>query len=54
MNTDNIQIQYITSKEGLRLALIDALSELNLIQFEAKQTKAPATRKEACKYLKIS
>lgn len=51
---DNIQVQYITSKEGLKSALIDALSDLKLIQQPEPEAKSPATRQEACKFLNIS
>ena len=54
MNKDIIQIQYITSKEGLKSALIDVLSELKLIQLPEPEAKPPATRQEACRYLNIS
>ena len=51
MNNDTV---YITSKEGLKSALIDVLSELKLIQLPDPEPKAPATRIEACKFLNIS
>jgi excisionase family DNA binding protein len=51
---NNIQIQYITSQEGLKSALIDALSDLKLIQQPEPEAKSPATRQEACKFLSIS
>jgi excisionase family DNA binding protein len=47
-------VQYITSKEGLKSALIDVLSELKLIQPSTSEIKAPATRAQACKFLNIS
>jgi excisionase family DNA binding protein len=50
----NIQIQYITSQEGLKSALIDALTDLKLIPQEEPEAKSPATRQEACKFLNIS
>ena len=54
MNKPIIQVQYITSKEGLKSALIDVLSELKLIQLPETEAKAPVSRQEACKYLNIS
>lgn len=49
-----VQIQYITSPEALRTALIDALKELKIIQPTVYEMKAPATRQQACKFLNIS
>ena len=54
MSKDIIQVQYITSKQGLKSALIDVLGELNLIQRPEPEVKPPATRQEACRYLNIS
>jgi len=55
MDKEAIQVHYITSKEGLKAALIEALSELNLIQIpDHPEVKPPATRQEACKFLNIS
>ena len=51
MNNDTV---YITTKEGLKSALIDVLSDLKLIQIPDAEPKAPATRMEACKFLNIS
>jgi excisionase family DNA binding protein len=52
---DTIQIQYITSKEGLKSALLDALSEISFIQApEIKSVKPPATLQEGCRFLNIS
>lgn len=55
MNTPHVQVQYITSPEGLRAAMMDVLTELNLIEKPtAVEVKRPATKSEACKYLGIS
>lgn len=50
----NVQVQFVTSKEGLRSALFDVLSEFNLIQKEESPLRAPATLKDACYFLNVS
>lgn len=55
MNTPQIQVQYITSHEGLRAAMLDVLSELNLIESKAiQEIKAPANRYQASSFLSVS
>jgi len=48
------QVQYITSREGLKSVLSEILQEFNLIKPEEELPKPPATRKEAAQYLNIS
>ncbi|SCW88415.1 helix-turn-helix domain-containing protein [Mucilaginibacter sp. NFR10] len=49
-----MEAQYIVSKEGLKSALVDILTDLNIIRQPALSTKPPATRYEACEFLNIS
>jgi len=57
MNQDTV---YITTKEGIKSALVDILGDLNisLIQNASlspqNEIRAPATRQDACDYLNIS
>jgi len=56
MNQDTV---YITTREGLKSALVDILGDLkiNLVQSIPsiqKETRAPATRQDACEFLNVS
>lgn len=55
MEKEAIQVHYITSKAGLKAALVEALNELNLLPVSDQvEVKPPATRREACEFLNIS
>ena len=58
MNTSQIQVQYITSHEGLRDAMIDVLKELKLLANhnieEPKALPPPANRHQASAFLSVS
>ena len=56
MNQDTV---YITTKEGLKSALVDILGDLNINLIQAtpisqNELKAPATRQDACDFLNVS
>ena len=56
MNQDTV---FITTKEGLKSALVDILGDLNISLIQTTpsiqtETRAPATRQDACVFLNVS